>query len=94
VDLVGGLWHFVNFYASAVGIGFIASVVAKLLWHRELKATPWLRLWLWSAGTAAVIAIAGLIFFGRDGKIATYGAMVTACALSLWWIGFGPGRRS
>jgi hypothetical protein len=25
--------------------------------------------------------------------MATYAAMVTACALALWWVGFGPHRR-
>jgi hypothetical protein len=24
--------------------------------------------------------------------MATYAAMVVACALTLWWRGFGPGR--
>jgi hypothetical protein len=31
--------------------------------------------------------------FGRDGMMATYGAMVLASALALLWAGFGPGRR-
>ena len=93
MDLVDGLWHLLNFYAAAVGIGFIASSASKLLWRRDLQATSWWRLWLWSSGTAAVMAIAGMVFFGRDGKMATYGAMLSACALSQWWFGFGPGRR-
>jgi len=25
--------------------------------------------------------------------MATYGAMTLACAVALWWAGFGPGRR-
>ena len=45
-----------------------------------------------TAGSALML-IAGLVFFGRDGKMATYGAMVLGCALSLWWVGFGPRRR-
>ena len=36
--------------------------------------------------------VAGLVLFGRDGKMATYAGMVCACALTLWWRGFGPGR--
>jgi hypothetical protein len=43
---------------------------------------------------AGLIALgAGLAWFGRDGKMATYAGMVLACALTLWWRGFGPGRR-
>lgn len=28
----------------------------------------------------------GLIFFGRDGKMASYSAMVVLCATSQWWM--------
>jgi len=94
VDVLGGLWHVLNFYAGAVGIGFFASAMAKLLWRRELQGTSWWRLWLWASASAAVVALAGLVYFGRDGKMATYGAMALACAISLWWVGFRPGRRA
>jgi hypothetical protein len=35
-----------------------------------------------------VAGVAGLVAFGRDGRMATYGGMVLACALALWWAGF------
>jgi hypothetical protein len=88
LDVVGGLWHLLNFYASPAGMGLFASLIAKLLWRRDLGGTAWWRLWMWSSGSAAVVAIAGLVYFGHDGKMATYGAMVLACAISLWWVGF------
>ena len=93
MDVLGGLWHLLNFFAPAAGIGLFASLIAKALWLRELKGVSWARMWLWSSGCAAVVCVAGLLLFGRDGKIATYGAMVLGCALSLWWVAFGPGRR-
>ena len=31
---------------------------------------------------------AGWSIFERDGRMATYAAMVVACALALWWVGF------
>ncbi len=93
MDFFGGLWHLLNFFAPAAGIACIASSLAKLLWLRELKGVSWLRLACWASGWAIVAAVAGLVLFGRDGKMATYGAMVLACATSLWWTGFGPGRR-
>jgi hypothetical protein len=88
LDLLGGLWHVLNFYAAALGLGLVASLAAKLLWSRELGHAAWWRMWVWSSGTAAVIAVAGLVVLGRDGKMLTYGAMVLGCALSLWWAGF------
>lgn len=93
MDVLGGLWHLLNFLAPAAGVALIASLTAKLLWRRRLRGVSWRRLWLWSAGSAAVVTVAGLVVFGRDGKMATYGGIVLACALSLWWTGFGPGRR-
>lgn len=93
MDLLGGLWHLLNFYAPAIGVGLVASLLAKLLWYADLKASPWWRLWAWASGSAALTSIGGLVYFGRDGKMATYAAMVLACALSLWWAGFGPGKR-
>ena len=87
------LWHLLNFLGPAFGVTGIASAMVKLLWRRELASVRWARLWLWSAGVASVVTIVGLAWLGRDGKMATYGAMVAGCALTLWWAGFGPGRR-
>ncbi|CAN5329495.1 hypothetical protein BH11PSE9_BH11PSE9_13460 [soil metagenome] len=93
MDPLGAFWHLTNFFAPAVGIGLIAASLAKLLWRRELKAVRWWPLSLWAMAGSAAVLVAGLLVFGRDGKMATYGAMVIACALCLWWAGFGRGRR-
>ena len=53
-----------------------------------------LRLWAWASGASALAAVAGLVVFGQDGRMATYAAMVVACAVGLWWAGFrGGGKR-
>ena len=93
MDFLDGLWHLLNFCAPAAGLALVTSSIAKLLWLRELKGVSWLRLTGWAAGWTFVVAVGGLIVFGRDGKMATYAAMVLACATSVWWTGFGPGRR-
>ena len=86
-------WHLLNFFAPAVGVGLIAAGFAKLLWRHELKGASWMRLALWAAAGGAGVLVAGLVVFGHDGKMATYAAMVGACALMLWLAGFGPLRR-
>jgi hypothetical protein len=86
-------WHLVNFIAAAVGIGGIAAVLAKLVWRHDLAAVPWKRLATWACGATAAASVAGLVVLGRDGRMATYGAMIAACAIAMWWVGFGPGRR-
>ena len=87
------VWHLLNFFAPAAGVALIAVSIAKLLWHRELAATGWLRLVAWVAGVAAGVLVAGLVVFGHDGKMATYVVLVLASALTLWWAGFGGVRR-
>jgi len=93
VGPIDAFWHLLNFFAPAVGVGLLAGGLAKLLWRRELKGVAWMRLAGWAAAASAAVLVAGLVVFGHDGKMATYGAMVMACALTLWWVGFGPLRR-
>ena len=87
------LWHVLNFFAPAAGMGLIAPTLAKLLWRRGLAGARWAWLAAWVTAASATVLLAGLMVFGRDGKMATYAAMVLACALTLWWFGFGAGRR-
>jgi hypothetical protein len=93
MEPLAALWHVSNLFAPALGLGMLASLLAKLLWRRELAAVAWLRLAGPACTASASIVLAGLVLFGHDGKMATYGAMVGACAVTLWWRGFGPGRR-
>ena len=87
------LWHLVNFFAPAFGVGLLTPLLAKLLWRRGLHGVGWLRLAVWATACSALVLVVGLVYFGSDGKMATYGAMVIACAASLWWAGFGMRRR-
>ena len=87
------IWHLLNFFAPAVGVGLLAPSFAKLLWRRELKGVGWVRLSAWAVACCAAVLVAGLVAFGHDGKMATYAAMVGVCALTLWVVGFGPMRR-
>ncbi len=86
-------WHLLNFLAPALGLGAIAAALAKLVFRRELSHAPWRELAAYGALGALLMLICGLLIFGRDGKMATYGAMVAACALMLWWRGFGRSRH-
>lgn len=85
---IDGLIHLANFFLPALGVAAWAALLAKLLWRRELKGVSWMRLAGWSAAAGAVVLLAGLVYFGHDGKMATYAAMVLACALALAWAGW------
>ena len=87
------VWHVLNFFAPAAGVGVVTALVAKLLWRRELAGVGLKRLGGWSVCAGAAAQLAGLVIFGRDGKMASYAAMVCACAAGLWAAGFVWPRR-
>jgi hypothetical protein len=81
-------WHLTNFFAPALVLGGFAAGLTKLVWRREPGSAGTLRLWACASLAAAAVSVAGLVWFGQDGRIATYAAMVLACAAALWWAGF------
>lgn len=81
------LWHFANFFGPAIGVGLIATGLCKLLWWRALRPVGFGALAKWAMAAGALASLAGLVFFGRDGRMATYGLLVAAAALALWWRG-------
>lgn len=85
--------HLLNLFLPALALGALSAGLAKLLWRRALSALSWARLAGPATAAASTVLLAGLLVFGRDGRMATYAAMVLACAITLWWRGFGPGRR-
>jgi hypothetical protein len=86
-------WHLLNFFMPALAVGMLAAGGAKLLWRRELTHISWRRLAAWPSAAGAVMLLGGLAAFGRDGRMATYAAMLLAAALALWWAGFASARR-
>jgi hypothetical protein len=88
VNPVDAFWHFANFFAPAIVTGFLAAAGTKLFWRRELAGVGLGRLGAWASGAMAAVLLGGLVIFEHDGKMATYTAMVVACAAALWWVGF------
>ena len=88
VGPIDAFWHLLNFIAPAVCMGVVTATLAKLIWRRELQMVSWRQLSIWAICSSLLVLVAGLALFGHDGRSATYGAMIVACSLSLWWIGF------
>lgn len=87
------LYHLCNLFLPALALAALAAALAKLAWRGELREASWWQL-AWPAALAnALVTLGGLAVFMRDGKMATYAAMVLASTAMLWWRGFGPGRR-
>ena len=81
-------WHLCNLFTVSLLFGGLAAAGAKLLWRPALAAVAWLRLAAAVSAAAMIITVAGLLVFGRDGRMATYGLMVVSGAMVLVWVGF------
>jgi hypothetical protein len=92
VGPLDALWHLLNFFGPALGVGLLVPLMAKLVWRHSLGRVSWRRLSLWATASSALGLIAGLVFFGHDGKMATYGLMLLACASTIWVAGFALRR--
>ena len=88
MNFLDAVWHLLNLFAPALGTALLAAGGAKLLWRRELANTSWRALAVVASLGASLVIVAGLVVFGRDGRMATYAAMVAVVALTLWWRGF------
>jgi hypothetical protein len=93
LEAADAFWHLTNFLAPALVVSAFATLLAKAVWRRQLAPGRGWRLWGWAAAASAAVSVAGMVVFGHDGQIATYAAMVAACAIALWWFGFGSGGK-
>ena len=80
------LGHLLNFVAPALA-------VALLLWGAP-RLLPKARRGRWTArrelaglvGLGVAVLLAGLVLWGRDGKMLTYAALVLAQGSLAWWV--------
>ena len=86
------LWHLLNLLAVPLATGGLCTLFTKLIWRSALSALRWQRLLVWAVSSSTAAWLSGLVYFGRDGKMASYALMVVCCALSLWWAGFAAKR--
>jgi hypothetical protein len=93
MGVLDGLWHLLNFFAPALGVGIVAAGLARLLWWRDLRGVSVWNMAAWGVLAASLALVAGLLWTGSDGKMVTYGAMVLMSAVGLWWAGWGAKRR-
>lgn len=92
MDLLDAVGHLFHLFLPALGTAALAAGVAKLLWRRELAPVSWTGLAAAGAAGGVAATLGGLLLLGRDGRMLTYGAIVGATAIMLWWRGFGRRR--
>ena len=88
--------HLLNFLAPAALMAVLLGVFSRLFFGFVGSKKPFAHSWRAQLAINFVVGVmvltAGLVLLGRDGKMLMYGSMVAACAFTLWWQGFGPGR--
>jgi len=85
MTLLSFLAHLAGFVAPAFGVGLLlwAGLRVRRKGRPGFGSAMQLCL-LWNVGTGVLLA--GLVYFGRDGKIATYAALVLAQGTLAWWL--------
>jgi ABC-type enterochelin transport system permease subunit len=84
MSLLGLLDHLLNFLAPALVVGLLVAALAPVLVKKARPHHSWLIQTAINSVACLLTLLAGLVLFGHDGKMATYAAMVLACASSQW----------
>jgi hypothetical protein len=80
-------FHLLSFVAPALAVAVLVALAARVIMPRQAPGLSW---WLHVAINfiAGVLVLgAGLWYFGVDGKMATYAALVMAIACCQWLFG-------
>lgn len=78
------LFHILGFTAPALAIAFLVAGGARIF----IRSAPAVGSWWKHAAINSIVGVlvlaSGLWYFGVDGKMATYAALVVAVASSQW----------
>ena len=85
MTFLGFLGHLLGLFLPALGMSAVL-MLAPRIWPKTAKGR-------WSlkteaitlVGSGAVVLLAGLVVFGRDGKMLTYAALVLVMGTLAWW---------
>lgn len=77
--------HLMNFLLPALVVGLLLAALGPLLMKKARPQRSWLSQGTINALAGLLALLLGLWFFGRDGKMASYAAMLLVCASSQWF---------
>ena len=76
--------HLLSFVAPAFVLAVLVAFGGRLVLPRNTRPQRWWAPVLLNFLAGAAVLFAGLVLFGRDGKMLTYAAMVVAVATAQW----------
>ena len=82
--------HLLNLVAPAAAVAMLLVVCTRLLGSLAGSKRPLAHSWWAQAAIVFIVNVAilaaGLVFFGHDGKMLTYAAIVAGAALCQWFL--------
>jgi len=85
MGFLAGLDHVINFLAPAIWLALLLPVLARFLIRNKPPALTLKRLIALHFIVGSGVLVAGLVVFGRDGKMLTYLALVLVLASNQWF---------
>lgn len=79
--------HLLSFAAPALAVAMLVTFAARFLLPRQGAPARWWMPFTVNFVVGLLVLGIGLWFYGRDGKMITYAAMVVAVATCQWLIG-------
>ncbi|MBV7539912.1 hypothetical protein [Acidovorax sp. sic0104] len=79
--------HALNFMAPAAAVALLLVLCGRLFGAKGASAMAGWRQFAIVFGVGLAVLAAGLVVFGRDGKMLTYAALVVATATCQWFLG-------
>ena len=84
MGLLGILNHLLNFAAPAAALALMLVATGAWFGPQSRPALSAVRRFVILFAVALAVLTAGLVLFGRDGKMLTYAALVVGCATAQW----------
>jgi hypothetical protein len=81
--------HLLNFAAPALFVAALSVLASRIFLGATAAALAWWAQLAINFIVCLATLLAGLWFFGHDGKMASYAALVLACGSSQWLLARG-----
>lgn len=79
--------HLLSFAAPALAVALLVTFAARFILPRSGSPGSWWTPFAVNLAVGLLVLGAGLWFYGRDGKMLTYAALVVAVATCQWLMG-------
>ncbi len=85
--------HVLNFVLPAVAVGGLLAALAPWALRGSHSRFSWLAQSALNAAAGSLALTGGLWYFGNDGKMASYAALVLVCGTTQWAFMHAGGSR-